>query len=100
MNTFFKYCTILLFVFSLSSCLEYKEVEVIQVKYKVLTKSMISSYLRNEIPNGCLGSIKSEGLGITLLEKIVSNDPTAIVGLPLLSLVKMFELEEINFNGK
>ena len=83
-----------------SKKIEYKEVEVIQVKYKVLTKSMISGYLRNEIPNGCLGSIKSEGLGITLLEKIVSNDPTAIVGLPLLSLVKMFELEEIYFNGK
>lgn len=83
-----------------SKKIKYKEVETIHVKYKNLTKAMISNYLSNEIPKGCLGSIKSEGLGITLLEKIVSNDPTAIVGLPLLSLVKMFESEEIYFNGK
>jgi len=83
-----------------SKKIEYKDVETIHVKYKILTKSLISEYLSNEAPNGCLGSIKSEGLGITLLEKIVSNDPTAIVGLPLLCLIKMFELEKIYFNGK
>ena len=74
--------------------------ETIHVKYKILTKSLISKYLNNETPDGCLGSIKSEGLGITLLEKIVSDDPTAIVVLPLLCLIKMFELEKIYFNGK
>ncbi|MDC0422701.1 Maf family nucleotide pyrophosphatase [Methylophilaceae bacterium] len=83
-----------------SKKIEYKDVETIHVRYKILTKSLISSYLSNEEPNGCLGSIKSEGLGMTLLEKIVSNDPTAIIGLPLLSLIKMFELEKIYFNGK
>ena len=83
-----------------SKKIEYKDVETIHVKYKILTKPLISEYLINEAPNGCLGSIKSEGLGITLLEKIVSNDPTAIVGLPLLCLIKMFELEKIYFNGK
>ncbi len=83
-----------------SKKVEYKDVETIQVKYKILTKSLINEYLSNEVPNGCLGSIKSEGLGITLLDKIVSNDPTAIVGLPLLCLIKMFELEKIYFNGK
>ena len=83
-----------------SKKIEYKDVETIHVKYKILTKSFISNYLSNEAPNGCLGSIKSEGLGITLLEKIISNDPTAIIGLPLLSLIKMFELEKIYFNGK
>ena len=83
-----------------SKKIEYKGVETIHVKYKILTKSLISKYLNNETPDGCLGSIKSEGLGITLLEKIVSDDPTAIVGLPLLCLIKMFELEKIYFNGK
>ena len=83
-----------------SKKIEYKGVETIQVKYKILTKSLINEYLSNEVPNGCLGSIKSEGLGITLLDKIVSNDPTAIIGLPLLCLIKMFELEKIYFNGK
>ena len=83
-----------------SKKIEYKDVETIHVKYKILTESLISDYLSNEAPEGCLGSIRSEGLGITLLEKIVSNDPTAIVGLPLLCLIKMFELEKIYFNGK
>ena len=83
-----------------SKKIEYNDIEAIHVKYKILTESMISEYLINEVPDGCLGSIKSEGLGITLLEKIVSNDPTAIVGLPLLCLIKMFESEKIHFNGK
>ena len=83
-----------------SKNVEYKDVETIHVKYKVLTKSLISTYLDNEMPNGCLGSIKSEGLGVTLLDKIVSNDPSAIIGLPLISLIKMFEFEKIYFNGK
>ncbi|MDG2252028.1 MAG: Maf family nucleotide pyrophosphatase [Methylophilaceae bacterium] len=83
-----------------SKNVEYKDVETIHVKYKVLTKSLISTYLDNEMPNGCLGSIKSEGLGVTLLDKIVSNDPSAIIGLPLISLIKMFEFEKIYFDGK
>jgi septum formation protein len=38
-----------------------------------------------------VGSIKSEGLGITLLEEIQCNDPTAVIGLPLFKLSQMFE---------
>ena len=83
-----------------SKNVEYKDVETIHVKYKVLTKSLISTYLDNEMPNGCLGSIKSEGLGVTLLDKIGSNDPSAIIGLPLISIIKMFEFEKIYFDGK
>jgi len=83
-----------------SKNVQYTDVETVYVKYKILTKQLIENYLNNEKPIGCLGSIKSEGLGITLLEKIVSNDPTAIVGMPLLATIKMFEKENIIFNGK
>ena len=82
-----------------SKSIEYSDVEIIHVKYKVLTKTKIVEYLSRENPIGCLGSIKSEGLGITLLDKIESNDPSAIVGMPLISLIRMFELEKISFNG-
>jgi septum formation protein len=44
-----------------------------------------------EDPSHCVGSIKSEGLGITLLEEIQCNDPSAVIGLPLIKLSKMFE---------
>jgi septum formation protein len=44
-----------------------------------------------EDPTQCVGSIKSEGLGITLLEEIQCNDPTAVIGLPLIKLSQMFE---------
>ena len=49
---------------------------------------------------GCLGCIKSEGLGISLLEYVNSSDPTAIIGMPLISLSKIFNSLEIKFHAK
>ncbi|MBT9476516.1 Maf family protein, partial [Polaromonas sp.] len=51
----------------------------------------IENYLRAEQPYDCAGSAKSEGLGIALLESIESDDPTALVGLPLIRTCKMIQ---------
>lgn len=67
------------------------EVVKFSVTYKKLSEKQIKSYLEMEDPSHCVGSIKSEGLGITLLEEIQCNDPSAVIGLPLIKLSKMFE---------
>jgi len=54
------------------------------VRFRSLTDVEIEHYLRAEQPYDCAGSAKSEGLGITLLEAIHSDDPTALIGLPLI----------------
>ena len=77
-----------------------KKVISFDVKYKNLTSSEIECYLKKEKPFNCLGSIKSEGLGITLLDEINSSDPTAVIGLPLITLVDMLKNVGININDK
>ena len=64
----------------------YERVECVpsRVRVRVLGDEEIETYLRAERPYDCAGSAKSEGLGITLLEAIESEDPTALVGLPLI----------------
>ena len=47
----------------------------------------IDRYLRQDQPYNCAGSFKSEGLGITLFERMEGDDPTALIGLPLIRLV-------------
>jgi septum formation protein len=56
------------------------------VRMRELSDARIENYLRAEQPYDCAGSAKSEGLGIALLEAISSDDPTALVGLPLIAL--------------
>jgi septum formation protein len=56
----------------------------VKVKFRHLTDDEIENYLLAETPYDCAGSAKSEGLGITLLDSIESDDPTALVGLPLI----------------
>jgi septum formation protein len=56
----------------------------VKVKFRELTASEIENYLQAEQPYDCAGSAKSEGLGIALLERIDNDDPTALVGLPLI----------------
>tara|TARA_B100000767_G_scaffold263281_1_gene276872 strand:- start:2049 stop:2621 length:573 start_codon:yes stop_codon:yes gene_type:complete len=67
------------------------EVVKFSVTYKNLSEKQIKSYLEIEDPSNCVGSVKSEGLGITLLEEIKCNDPSAVIGLPLIKLSQMFE---------
>ena len=56
----------------------------VQVRFRSLSDAEIERYLRLEQPYDCAGSAKSEGLGVALLEAIESDDPTALVGLPLI----------------
>lgn len=57
-----------------------------KVTFRKLPDSVLESYLLAEEPYDCAGSAKSEGLGISLLEAIKSDDPTALIGLPLIAL--------------
>jgi septum formation protein len=54
------------------------------VVFRALSDGDIEHYLRTEQPYDCAGSARSEGLGIALLSAIDSDDPTALVGLPLI----------------
>jgi septum formation protein len=56
----------------------------VRVQFRRLSDDAIEAYLRAEQPYDCAGSAKSEGLGIALLEAIANDDPTALVGLPLI----------------
>jgi len=59
------------------------------VTFRVLPDHELEAYLRIEQPYDCAGSAKNEGLGIALIERIESDDPTALTGLPLISLTTM-----------
>jgi septum formation protein len=67
------------------------EVDVIpfRVRFRQLDKGQIERYLQADRPYNCAGSFKSEGLGITLFEQMDGDDPTALVGLPLIRLTSM-----------
>ena len=60
-----------------------------RVRMRLLSDMQIEAYLRADQPYDCAGSAKSESLGIALVEAISSDDPTAIVGLPLIALCNM-----------
>jgi len=57
-----------------------------EVTFRNLSDEILESYLLAEEPYDCAGSAKSEGLGISILESIKSDDPTALIGLPLIAL--------------
>lgn len=61
----------------------------VEVRFRTLTGDEIERYLHAEQPYDCAGSAKSEGLGISLLDAILSDDPTALVGLPLIRTCRM-----------
>ena len=60
------------------------DLAAVEVRFRALEDDEIERYLRAEQPYDCAGSAKSEGLGIALLDAILSDDPTALVGLPLI----------------
>lgn len=66
-------------------------VDVFKVVFRRLAPEMIESYLRREQPYHCAGSFKSEGLGIALFERLEGDDPTSLIGLPLIRLTRMLE---------
>jgi septum formation protein len=65
------------------------------VYFRNFSDAQIEHYLRAEQPYDCAGSAKIEGLGIALVERIESDDPTALIGLPLMKLVGMLQNEGI-----
>ena len=71
------------------------EVVPYTVKFRELSDAQIENYLRKEQPYNCAGSAKSEGLGIAIIEKMVGDDPNALIGLPLIKLVNMLQNEGI-----
>jgi septum formation protein len=65
------------------------DLAMVKVKFRELSDAEIEAYLQAETPYDCAGSAKSEGLGIALLESIDNDDPTALVGLPLIRTCRM-----------
>jgi septum formation protein len=69
------------------------EVVPFRVVFRRLSDAQIESYLRKEQPYHCAGSVKSEGLGVALLERFEGEDPATLIGLPLIRLVRLLENE-------
>ena len=70
-----------------------EDVVTTEVVYRELSDAEIDRYLTREPAFDCAGSAKSEGLGIALLERLHGDDPTALIGLPLVSLGRMLRAE-------
>lgn len=64
-------------------------VDETRVTFRTLTQADIERYVERERPLDCAGSFKCEGLGIALFERIVNEDPTALVGLPLIATSRL-----------
>ena len=76
-------------VVCLETGFEQRSLTAVRVKFRDLTDDEIENYLHIEKPYDCAGSAKSEGLGIALLDAIDSDDPTALIGLPLIRTCQM-----------
>ncbi|MDQ2779622.1 MAG: Maf family nucleotide pyrophosphatase [Pseudomonadota bacterium] len=79
-----------------SARFEQAEVAVAAVRFRTLADAEIESYLRREQPYDCAGSARCEALGIALLERIDSDDPTTLIGLPLMRTHRMLRLAGID----
>jgi len=62
-----------------------------RVVFRALDERRIQAYLRREQPYDCAGSAKAEGLGIALIARMETEDPTSLIGLPLIALTEMLE---------
>lgn len=78
---------------------EQAELAPVRVHFRDLTEAEIENYLRAETPYDCAGSAKSEGLGIALLDTIESDDPTALVGLPLIRTARLLRAAGLSLLG-
>ena len=65
------------------------------VHFRQLNNEQIERYLAHDQPYNCAGSFKSEGLGISLFEKMEGDDPNTLIGLPLIELIRMLHNEGI-----
>lgn len=71
-----------------------------KVLFRNLDDEELDAFLRIEQPYDCAGSAKNEALGITVIEKISSDDPTALTGLPLIRLTSMLRSLGVSFYKK
>ena len=71
-------------------------VEPFEVSFKQLSEQQIDFYLKQEQPYQCAGSFKSEGFGISLFSKLNGDDPNSLIGLPLIRLIDMLNVEGID----
>jgi len=76
------------YLYQTQSDVSVSHTDITEVHYRNLTHQEIDNYLAHEDVLNCAGSAKVEGLGISLLEKVDSIDPTALIGLPLIALNK------------
>lgn len=67
------------------------DLDLTRVVFRALDDTQIAAYVEREQPFDCAGSFKSERLGIALFERIETQDPNALVGLPLIRLVRLLE---------
>lgn len=72
-----------------------RDVVAYRVVFRALDRGAIERYVRREAPYDCAGSFKMEGLGVALFERLEGDDPNALVGLPLIRLVRMLEAEGV-----
>lgn len=81
----------------LNSGTDHVQLEVVPftVQFRILNSQQIENYLQQDQPYNCAGSFKSEGLGITLFESMEGDDPTALIGLPLIRLTSMLANEGV-----
>ncbi|WP_105737388.1 Maf family protein [Cronobacter dublinensis] len=70
--------------------------EPFHVHFRTLSDAEIENYLYRETPWSCAGSFKSEGLGITLFDRLDGRDPNTLIGLPLIRLCEMLRREGID----
>ena len=68
--------------------------------FRTLSDIDIDDYLRRETPYDCAGAVKSERLGIALFERITNDDPTALIGLPLIALIDLLRAEGVHVIGR
>lgn len=71
------------------------EVVPFHVHFRNLSDDKIKRYIEKEKPFNCAGSFKSEGLGVSLFERLEGDDPNTLIGLPLIELVTMLEQKGI-----
>ena len=68
-----------------------------EVEFKKLSNEQIQRYLEREKPYNCCGSLKAEGIGVSLLKRISGDDPNTLIGLPVIQLICLFENQGVHF---
>ncbi|MBF0194989.1 MAG: septum formation inhibitor Maf [Magnetococcales bacterium] len=67
-----------------------------KVVFRNLSDEQIHRYLKRDRPYNCAGSFKSEGLGVVLFDRLIGDDPSALMGLPLIKLTTMLDMAGVS----